>query len=57
MVGSVGRSLLAAAVLAALASTTSDAQGPGAAADRIELTVDASKPGATIDRNLFGQFA
>jgi alpha-N-arabinofuranosidase len=27
------------------------------AADRIELTVDASKPGATIDRNVFGQFA
>jgi alpha-N-arabinofuranosidase len=30
---------------------------PMRAADRIELTVDASKPGATIDRNVFGQFA
>src|SRR5215470_13213445 len=28
-----------------------------AAADRIELTVDASKAGAKIDRNIFGQFA
>jgi alpha-L-arabinofuranosidase len=25
--------------------------------DRVELAVDASKPGATIDRNIFGQFA
>jgi alpha-N-arabinofuranosidase len=29
----------------------------GAAADRIVLAVDASKAGAKIDRNLFGQFA
>jgi alpha-N-arabinofuranosidase len=29
----------------------------GAAAERIELTVDASKAGAKIDRNIFGQFA
>jgi len=28
-----------------------------AAAQKVELTVDASKPGAKIDRNLFGQFA
>jgi alpha-L-arabinofuranosidase len=27
------------------------------AGDRVELAVDASKPGAKIDRNLFGQFA
>ncbi len=27
------------------------------AADKVQLTVDASKPGAKIDRNLFGQFA
>jgi alpha-N-arabinofuranosidase len=27
------------------------------AADKVELSVDASKPGATISRNLFGQFA
>ena len=28
-----------------------------AAAQKVELTVDASKPGATINRNIFGQFA
>jgi len=27
------------------------------AADKVELTVDASKTGAKIDRNIFGQFA
>ena len=27
------------------------------AADNIHLTVDASKPGSKIDRNIFGQFA
>ncbi|HSE22796.1 MAG TPA: alpha-L-arabinofuranosidase C-terminal domain-containing protein [Pyrinomonadaceae bacterium] len=31
--------------------------GTGSAADKVSLTVDASKPGARIDRNLFGQFA
>jgi alpha-L-arabinofuranosidase len=31
--------------------------GSLAAADRVELTVDASKGGAKIDRNIFGQFA
>ena len=45
-----------AAVLVALALT-----GAGAvtviAADRIDLAVDASKSGAKIDRNIFGQFA
>jgi alpha-L-arabinofuranosidase len=30
---------------------------PALAADRVELSVDASKPGATINRNIFGQFA
>jgi alpha-L-arabinofuranosidase len=30
---------------------------PLTAADKVELSVDASKPGAKIDRNLFGQFA
>src|SRR5687768_13426222 len=28
-----------------------------ATGDRVELAVDASKPGAKIDRNIFGQFA
>jgi alpha-N-arabinofuranosidase len=27
------------------------------AADKVQLTIDASKPGAKIDRNIFGQFA
>src|SRR5580765_1213788 len=27
------------------------------AAEKVELSVDASKPGAKIDRNIFGQFA
>src|SRR5689334_14622821 len=31
--------------------------GIGPATDRLELTVDASKNGAKIDRNIFGQFA
>lgn len=30
---------------------------PALAADKIEISVDASKTGATINRNLFGQFA
>jgi alpha-L-arabinofuranosidase len=30
---------------------------PALAADKVELSVDASKTGAKIDRNLFGQFA
>src|SRR5688500_17680425 len=33
-----------------------EAQRP-AAGDRVEIAVDASKPGPKIDRNLFGQFA
>jgi alpha-N-arabinofuranosidase len=39
------------ALAAALASPR------GAAADTVALSVDASRPGAKIDRNLFGQFA
>jgi alpha-N-arabinofuranosidase len=30
---------------------------PALAADKVELSVDASKPGATINRDIFGQFA
>ena len=30
---------------------------PRVAAQKVELSIDASKPGAKIDRNLFGQFA
>ena len=44
---SVGAVLICAALLLA----------PAMAADKIELAVDATKPGAKIDRNIFGQFA
>jgi len=30
---------------------------PVMAADKVELSIDVSKPGAKIDRNIFGQFA
>jgi len=40
-----------------LAWTRSDQEGPARTTDRIMLTVDASRSGATIDRNIFGQFA
>ena len=30
---------------------------PLLAAEKVHLTIDASQPGATIDRNIFGQFA
>src|SRR5450432_4624528 len=30
---------------------------PNMVAQKVELSIDASKPGAKIDRNLFGQFA
>ena len=45
------RSVLVIFVLAVLMSV------PVVAADKVEISVDASKPGAKIDRNLFGQFA
>src|SRR3954469_14300134 len=44
--------LLARFALMSLALTAS-----AMAADKVELTVDASKTGAKIDRNIFGQFA
>ena len=42
-----------------LASLALALTGPAtaAAAEKVELAVDASKPGAKIDRNIFGQFA
>jgi alpha-N-arabinofuranosidase len=40
-----------------LALALAAASGTGEAADEVALSIDASKPGATIDRNLFGQFA
>jgi alpha-N-arabinofuranosidase len=44
------RLVLAAALVAA-------ASRPSAAADTVTLSIDASKPGARIDRQIFGQFA
>jgi len=46
------RALLIGFGLTALALTV-----PGVAAEKVHLSVDASKPGAKIDRNIFGQFA
>ncbi len=48
---SVIRALLAAAALGAGMSASA------AATEKVELSVDVSKPGARIDRNIFGQFA
>jgi hypothetical protein len=46
------RSLLASLTLLAVAMAA-----PVAAAQRVALFIDVSKPGPKIDRNLFGQFA
>ena len=48
----VMRSLLVGLALTAVALTA-----PVMAADKVELSVDVSKVGAKIDRNIFGQFA
>ncbi len=48
----VMRSILISLSLLAIALTA-----PVLAADKVELAVDASKTGAKIDRNIFGQFA
>jgi alpha-N-arabinofuranosidase len=54
---SVGASLLASALAAIVAVRSSPAIAAAAAADTITVSVDPSKPGAKIDRNIFGQFA
>ena len=46
------RTLLTGFGLAALAFAV-----PGMAAEKVHLSIDAFKPGAKIDRNIFGQFA
>ena len=46
------RSLLVGLALTSVASTA-----PARAAEKVELSVDVSKAGAKIDRNIFGQFA
>jgi alpha-N-arabinofuranosidase len=51
------RAALTFAVAAALTFAGSGQRGFAAGADQIEVSVDASKTGAKIDRNLFGQFA
>jgi alpha-L-arabinofuranosidase len=48
---------VAGLLIVALALIAGAHRGTAAAADRIELAVDASKDGAKIDRNIFGQFA
>ena len=55
----VARAALAGAgvVMLGFAPIASSQSRPAGAADRIELTLDASKTGAKIDRNIFGQFA
>ncbi len=45
------RVFVAVALLAIALTTTANA------ADKVEVTVDAAKPGAQINRNIFGQFA
>ena len=49
---SLVRSLLASLTLLAVAVTV-----PVAAAQKVQMSVDVSRAGAKIDRNLFGQFA
>jgi len=46
------RSLLVGFTLAVMCITA-----PRLAAQKVELSIDASKTGAKIDRNIFGQFA
>ena len=52
-----GVSAVVFVVLAGLASVGAALQEPSANALPVAVTVDASKPGATINRHLFGQFA
>ena len=46
---------VAAAFLTPAMAATPDPQAT--AADTVAMSIDASKPGAKIDRNIFGQFA
>jgi alpha-L-arabinofuranosidase len=50
--------LLVICVLPVSPALTGIAQtGPASATDKVRLSIDVSKPGAKIDRNIFGQFA
>jgi alpha-L-arabinofuranosidase len=48
---------LVRAVLVCFCLAVMTATAPNVMAQKIELSVDATKPGAKIDRNIFGQFA
>jgi alpha-L-arabinofuranosidase len=48
---------MAGLVMVSLASISASDRQTAQAVDQIDLVVDASKTGATIDRNIFGQFA
>ena len=50
-------SLVRCVLLVSLALITLAITTPFVAAQKVELSVDASQPGARIDRNIFGQFA
>jgi alpha-N-arabinofuranosidase len=53
----LAKTLAPGLLLFTLALTRSDQQGPARTTDQIMVTVDASRSGAGIDRNIFGQFA
>ena len=44
-------------LLVSLALIAASLTAPFVVAQKVDLTVDASKAGAKIDRNIFGQFA
>jgi len=53
-----GRALLVICVLSFSLALSAMAQtAPASGTDKVSLSIDVSKPGAKIDRNIFGQFA
>src|SRR6202035_5770529 len=50
-------SLLMRSLLVCFTLTVMTVTAPMMAAQKVELSIDASKTGAKIDRNIFGQFA
>jgi alpha-N-arabinofuranosidase len=53
----LGLALAAFALAAGAAAPAASDPSPSPADDTVALSIDASKPGAKIDRNIFGQFA
>ena len=51
------RALLVISVLAVNLPAGMAQTGPASATEKVRLSIDTSKPGAKIDRNIFGQFA